>query len=258
MSPRLLALLLGTITAATATAAPQVSVEVMGHVSHPGVQIMPAGARLSDAILAASPQPSAYPLAAAWLRASERIAQTRLKTGVLFDLAQLMEDTSADADDAGVARTLADDIERMPVTGRVPALLAARAIEVADASNRPLGDGDRLVYPGRPTTVTVVGVVAEPCTLRHVAQQAPLDYLRHCPALRAASKDYLYVIEPDGGVEKIGIALWNRSAPSTLAPGAVLYVPLRPSALAKVNPGLNEEIASFLATQVMELLGVSP
>ncbi|MCI1133875.1 capsule biosynthesis GfcC family protein [Stenotrophomonas maltophilia] len=258
MSLRLLALLLGTITAATATAAPQLSVDVVGHVSHPGLQILPAGARLSDAILTASPETSAYPLAAAWLRASEQIAQTRLKTGVLFDLAQLVENTSADADDASVARTLADVIKRMPVTGRVPALLTARAVEVADASNRPLGDGDRLVYPGRPTTVTVMGVVAQPCTLHHVAQQAPLDYLRHCPALRAASRDDLYVIEPDGRVEKIGIALWNRSAPSTLAPGAVLYVPLRASALAKVNPSLNEEIAGFLATQVMDLPGVSP
>jgi Capsule biosynthesis GfcC len=257
MSPRLLALLLGTITAATATAAPQVSVEVMGHVSHPGPQILPAGARLSDAILAANPQASAYPLAAAWLRASEQIAQTRLKAGVLFDLAQLVENTSADADDASVARTLADDIKRMPVTGRVPALLSARAVEVAEAGNRLLGDGDRLVYPARPTTVTVMGVVAEPCTLEHVAQQAPLDYLRRCPALRVANKDDLYVIEPDGRVEKIGIALWNRSASSTLAPGAVLYVPLRPSALARVNPELNEGIAGFLATQVMDVPGVS-
>lgn len=257
MSPRLLALLLGTITAATATAAPQVSVEVIGHVSRPGQQILPEGARLSDAVLAASPQTSAYPLAAAWLRASEQIAQTRLKAGVLFDLAQLIESTSADADDASVARTLAEDIKRMPVTGRVPALLTARAVEVADERNRPLGDGDRLVYPGRPTTVTVMGVVAQRCTLQHVAQQAPLDYLRHCPALGAASKDDLYVIEPDGRVEKIGIALWNRSAHSTLAPGAVLYVPLRPSALARVNPGLNEEIAGFLATQVMDVPGAS-
>lgn len=257
MKQRLFALALGLAVCDPIVAAPAIHVDVLGQVRDPGVQILPAGARLSDAALAAQPLPGAYPLAAAWLRRAEQLAQTRLKAGILFDLGLLEERADRDPDGAQAATALAREIDSMPVTGRVPALLAARNVEAALTQNRPLADGDRLVYPPRPTTVTVMGAVAQQCVLEHVPEQAPRAYLSHCPALAAASRDDLYVIQPDGRVEKLGIALWNRSPASTLAPGAIVYVPLQASTLGQAAPDLNEEVARFLATQVLNAPGVS-
>jgi len=257
MKQRLFALALGLATCGASSAAPEINVDVLGQVRNPGVQVLPVGARLSDAALAAQPLPNAYPLAAAWLRQAEQLAQTRLKAGVLFDLGQLEERADRDPDGAQAATALAREIDSMPVTGRVPALLAARNVEAALSQNRPLADGDRLVYPPRPATVTVMGAVAQQCVLEHVSDQEPRAYLSHCPTLAAASRDDLYVIQPDGHVEKLGIALWNRSPASTLAPGAIVYVPLQASTLGQTAPDLNEEVARFLATQVLDAPGVT-
>lgn len=257
MKQRLFALALGLAVSTPCIAAPSISIEVFGQVQHPGEQVVAPGARISDAALAAAPTDTAYPLAAAWLRRAEQVAQTRLKAGVLFDLGQLEEHAAQDADGAQAATALARELDSMPVTGRVPALLAARNVEAALAQNHLLADGDRLVYPPRPNSITVVGAVVQQCVLAHTPGRPPRMYLHECPSLVAASPDDLFVIQPDGHIEKLGIALWNRSPDTTLAPGAVLYVPLRASTLGRIAPDLNEEVARFLATQVLDAPGVS-
>lgn len=257
MKQHLFALAMGLAVSMPCIADTSVTVEVLGQVDHAGEQVLPSSARLSDAALAARPTASAFPLAAAWLRRAEQLAQTRLKAGVLFDLGQLEEHRHQDPDGAAAATALAREIDRMPVTGRVPALLAARNVEAAPAQNRLLADGDRLLYPPRPATITVMGAVARKCLLAHIPGRAPRLYLPHCPALAAASPDDLFVIQPDGHVEQHGIALWNRSPDTTLAPGAVLYVPLRASTLRSIAPDLNDDVARFLATQVLDAPGVS-
>ncbi len=123
------------------------------------------------------------------------------------------------------------------------------------SANRPLADGDRLYYPTRPSTVTVLGTVEQPCTIAHHPLQRPLDYVRQCPALLAASNDDVFVIQPDGEIQKIGVALWNRSGESTLAPGALIFVPLNARTTRDVNPDFNEDAARFLATQVLDAPG---
>jgi len=78
------------------------------------------------------------------------------------------------------------------------------------------------------------------------------DYLADCPSEGVADNDTYYVIQADGSISRQGRALWNRSAPLALAPGAVIYVPLKVSLTHDVDPDLDRELAEFLATQVIE------
>ncbi|MEW9624541.1 capsule biosynthesis GfcC family protein [Rhodanobacter geophilus] len=248
---RLLCLLL---MLAWSVAAHAVQVQASGAAAHTGPLDLPDGARLSNAALAAQPLPQAYLLGAAWLRPSLTDTQTRLKAGVLFDLDALQRQARAKghAELAATAGALRHWLGSLPVTGRqVPALLDPRVVEVTAAANHLLADGDRLFYPQRPTTIRVVGAVHRPCNLPQVALQDARLYLAACPRDPATSPDDIYVIEPDGRVFVQGIALWNRSAPLALAPGAIIYVPLRERAVGGVNPGLNHDIATLLATQVL-------
>ncbi|MGB5938625.1 MAG: capsule biosynthesis GfcC family protein [Rhodanobacter sp.] len=231
-----------------------VQVQAGGAVAHAGRLELADGARLSDAALAARPLPQAYLVGAAWLRPGLLAAQQRLKAGVLFDLASLQRQARVDGRQglAATAGAMASWIDSLPVTGRqAPALLDPRAVEVNAPENRPLAAGDRLYYPLRPATVRVVGAVRQPCTLPLVPLQDARLYLASCKVGDDADADSLYVIEPDGRVFVQGIALWNRSAPLALAPGAVIYVPLRERAAGKVDARLNDDIAAFLATQVL-------
>ncbi|MBB6186552.1 capsule biosynthesis GfcC family protein [Rhodanobacter sp. MP7CTX1] len=237
---------------ASAVAAP-VQVELTGVVANAATQTLKDHGRLSDAALAAQPLAQAYILGAAWLRPGLLESQERLKAGVLFDLDSLRQQAGQQGkpDLASLAGAMTDWIKPMPVTGRQPALLDPRAVEVNPPENRLLADGDRLYYPLRPDAIRVVGAVQQPCTLPLVPLQDALRYLAACAATGEADQDIIFVIEPDGHVFEQGIALWNRSTPVTLAPGALIYVPLRARAISQVDPSFNHDLATFLATQLL-------
>lgn len=239
---------------AWSTAAAAVQVQASGAVAHSGHTELNDPARLSDAAIAAQPLPQAYMKGAAWLRPGLLATQQRLKAGVLFDLASLQQRALAGDDQALAASSAAlrSWISSLPVTGREsPALLDPRAVEVNAPENHLLAAGDKLFYPLRPDGVRVVGAVQQPCTLPLVPLQDARLYLGACPLGDAADRDSIYVIEPDGRVFVQGVALWNRSEAQALAPGAVIYVPLRESAARKVDATMNSDIAAFLATQVL-------
>lgn len=229
----------------------QAAMTVSGQVRNPGPVALPAEARLLDLIIASQPDAQGYWLAAAWLRQPLREPQARLKAGVLFDLQTLQQAAWADGRDerARVAARLYQQVQALPVTGRQVAMLDPVAMEVGFAPNLPVSEGDRLVYPPRPDSVRVLGAVGAPCTLAFQALRQARDYLDACPSSNAADSDYLWLIQPDGHVTRLGIAPWNREQGAPPAPGSTLLVPIRSDDLVTPTPELNQQLAEFLATQ---------
>lgn len=249
------------IVSGAAAAQPAIRVTVDGAVQQPGPQQWPARARLAEATLAARPDADAWPTGASLQRHAARQEQARMKAGLAFDL-QVLQRRSDDPALRAVAGRLAAWLDTLPVTGRVRAELEPRRTEVNPSANLPLADGDRIHYPQRPTTVRVVGAVAAPCTLAHVALRDALEYRNACP-VASADRDWLFVIQPDGEVQRLGIAAWNRSPAHPLAPGATLYVPLPERALRDVDTEFNSAFADFIATQAVDgmrmgAIGVTP
>jgi hypothetical protein len=239
---------------AVSASAHEIAVRIEGPAARAETLALPAGARLSDAALHATLAPQAYLLGAALMRTDQVEPQRRLQAGLLFDLSNLraqalQQDNDALADwAAATARWL----EALPVTGRLPAMLDPRVVEAQASANIPLADGDRLRYPRRPASIRVVGAVARSCELPHVALQDARSYLAACPTLALADRDWIDVVQPDGRVFRQGIALWNRSTPLALAPGALIVVPLREALAKRLAPDLNQELADFLATQPLD------
>lgn len=248
MIGRLAATLLLWCLCAMAHAQAPVRVQVEGAVRNPGTFEVPDGSRLSVAVLAAMPTADAYPTGASLLRRDAIREQLRRKAALAHDLQQL-----AQAEDAALRATadaLARQLDAMPVTGRIHTLIDPRRVEVEPAANLLLAEGDRVVYPRRPGTVRIVGAVAAPCDVPHVPLRDAAAYLDACPQL-TADRDWLYAIQPDGAIQRLGIALWNRSPSQSLAPGAMLYVPLPARALRGLDVDFNGEFATFLATQTV-------
>jgi hypothetical protein len=214
---------------------------------------LPATGRYSDAALAASPTADAYLLGAALLRPSLVDAQTRLRAGAVYSLGELARRAGKDGNDALMKRAMAmlAWIRALPVTGRQVALLDPRVVEISAEANLPLADGDVLHYPARLTTVRIVGAVTAPCEVAFTPMQDAHRYLAACPADSVADVDYFFVIQPDGKIMRQGRALWNRSEPLPLAPGAVLYVPIAISVTTAVDPELDKDVANFIGTQVL-------
>ncbi|QWT20720.1 capsule biosynthesis GfcC family protein [Bacillus sp. NP157] len=229
-------------------------VRVEGQVSHAGEFEFPASARYADAGNAGAPTPDAYPMGASLIRVDQVERQVRLKAGIVNSLSLVAADAGKAGNDRVIDATMhvLALVKGLPVTGRVAgAYLDPRAAEITHARNLHLADGDSLHFPVRPGTVRIVGAVPASCETAFIPLQDARRYLRGCTADRAADDETYFVIEPDGTVFKQGRALWNRSEPLALAPGAIVYVPVKASATMQVDPELDQDIAAFLATQVL-------
>lgn len=229
----------------------QAAVSVSGDVLKPISVAYTPGMRLLDVISQARPNPESYWLAAAWLHQPEMEKQTRLKVGVLFDLKMLQRGALLNNKDAlaATAARLYEEVNRLPVTGRKVANLDPIALEVGFARNYLLSDGDRVIYPARTNTVTVLGAVEQRCVLPYQAMQEVRDYLDHCPRLKQADSDFLWLIRPDGTYKQVAIAAWNREDSVHAVAGSTILVPVRNDNADLPTPDLNEQLAQFLATQ---------
>ncbi|PNB75719.1 hypothetical protein C1X64_02595 [Pseudomonas sp. GW456-E7] len=232
------------------------AVTVTGDVAHPGPVDLPAGGRLLDVINVAQPNAESYWLAGVLLRQSLVEQQARLKAGVLFDLdvLQRMAVLFDRPSRAALAVRLAEQVRRMPVTGRQVAVLDPVAVEVGFARNIRLNDGDRLIYPLRVDEVEVLGAVAESCRLTYQPLQEARDYLQGCTPLVDADADYLWLIQPNGVTRRVGIAHWNRESGQIPVAGSRILVPVKTDDLDPPVPELNQQLAELIATQLAEVV----
>ncbi|WP_223515362.1 capsule biosynthesis GfcC family protein [Pseudomonas sp. GL-R-26] len=232
------------------------AVTVTGDVANPGAVELPAGGRLLDVISVAQPNAESYWLAGVLLRQSLIEQQTRLKAGVLFDLdvLQRMAVLFDRPSRAALAVRLAEQVRRMPVTGRQVAVLDPVAVEVGFARNIRLDDGDRLIYPLRVDEVEVLGAVADSCRLPYQPLQEAREYLQGCTPLVDADADYLWLIQPNGVTRRVGIAHWNRESGQIPAAGSKILVPVKNDDLDPPIPELNQQLAEFVATQLAEVV----
>jgi hypothetical protein len=232
------------------------AVTVTGDVANPGPVDLPAGGRLLDVINVAQPNAESYWLAGVLLRQSLVEQQARLKAGVLFDLdvLQRMAVLFDRPSRAALAVRLAEQVRRMPVTGRQVAVLDPVAVEVGFARNIRLDDGDRLIYPLRVDEVEVLGAVAESCRLTYQPLQEARDYLQGCTPLVDADADYLWLIQPNGVTRRVGIAHWNRESGQIPVAGSKILVPVKTDDLDPPVPELNQQLAELIATQLAEVV----
>ncbi|QJP10958.1 capsule biosynthesis GfcC family protein [Pseudomonas multiresinivorans] len=246
-----LALLMAGFAACT-TAHGATRIEVLGELPSPGVREIDDGLRLGVLLQQLQVNPQSYWLGASWQRQSLIQEQRRLKAGVLFDLSQvqrlaLLQDKPALAN---ITQRLGEQVLALPVTGRRTYHLDPLQVELNAEHSPRLQGGDRLIFPPRPATVRIIGAVSDNCELPFVPLQPAYRYAPQCPALDEADPDFLYLIQPDGQVTRLGVASWNReeqAAPP--APGAVMLVPLDAQEIKDSAPDLNRELAEFLATQ---------
>lgn len=225
------------------------TVNVSGAVQRPGDLAWQPGARLLNASIGATVADDAWYQGAALLRRSAMRDQRKLKRGILFDLQSAIVNARAVASPETMA-LLANwhqRVQDMPVTGRVSAELNPLKQYLTEF-NPLLEPGDQIIYPRRPSQVRVMGAVQQDCVLDFVPARDPADYVAECALHDAANREYLYLVQPDGKVQSIGIAYWN-AEDAWIAVGAVLYVPFEPAFFGPSSGEFNKEMATWLATQ---------
>lgn len=177
-----------------------------------------------------------------WMVSEEAEVQRRYKQRLL-DRIRMPEGTPGVA--RGDAESLAGFVSAFPVTGRVVVEKTDPRWLEANATHDPLlKPGQRVVVPSRPTTVTLVRGDGQTCQVLHSANYYARDYVRRCDG---GDRPFLaWVVQPDGLVQRAGIAEWNEHQQDTPAPGAWIVVA---DARFPWPEAVPEQLARFLATQ---------
>lgn len=245
----MLAIIVNPAVATTPAPAVAEQIHISGAVLQPGDYEWRQGARLRDATVAGQVSANAWPLGAALLRQQAVEPQRRLKAGVLFDLQVNSVHAMAGNNPAlqQLTKRLHTWVSDMPATGRVVAELNPFQL-LLKSKNALLEPGDELIYPTRPASIQVLGAVSADCQLPFSATLKLKDYLKQCPAHPAADPSFVYLIQPNGATQKVGIAHWNQQR-AVIAVGGLIYRPLKSALMAPDTSELNQDIAALLATQ---------
>lgn len=197
--------------------------------------------RLSDWLLEHALSRNDYPLGLSWRVPAEAVSQGDARFDLLKSLSGLDPDVKADAE---ALSRLHDWIGSFPATGRVPVAVAdARWLQANPARDPIILPGHSVVLPQRPRTVTVIASTGKRCQVMHVPGHEAMDYVRKCGSQPI---DWAWVAQPDGKVQRFGVAAWNREAQDEPAPGAWIWAPARDGGWPE---RLSHRLIAFLATQ---------
>jgi membrane-associated phospholipid phosphatase len=215
-----------------------------------------SGERLSDWLLR-NTDANTDLTALHWRVPTERAAQEALREALLLQLrrhAQLQAGTLPLASAAAwpdANQGLADWLRQLPVTGRMLVAHAdARWLQATPMQDPVLAQGQTLLLLPRPANVAVLEETGNLCLVAHAATAWPTDYLRACAqGIASASPDWAWLVQPDGQVQRVGLAAWNLSPASqtALAPGAWLWAP---SAQSRFSSAFSDNLARFLSLQL--------
>ncbi len=201
----------------------------------PGARAQEAPKRLSDWLLEQPQKAEVYPLGLSWRVPEEVAAQSLLKRDLLQALASVGTEASG---------RLGEWVGGLPVTGRVPVAVAdARWLQANAARDPMLQPHHRVVLPSRPESVTVITDRGARCAVAHASGRGARAYVEACGS---DPVDWAWIAQPDGRVQRYGIALWNREAQDEPAPGAWIWAPGRAS---DWPDKASELLVRFLATQ---------
>ena len=200
--------------------------------------------RLSDWLLEQPASADSYPLGLSWRLREEIPPQHAMLQELINRLSGIDREVKASNEATGRLR---EWLRTMPATGRVRVVLAdARWLQANPTRDPVILPGQSVVLPVRPRSVTVVTDGGERCAVPHAAGREAKFYLLACNAAADGQIDWAWVAQPDGTVQRIGVANWNEETQDEPAPGAWIWGPRRGSGWPE---GFSERLIQFLATQ---------
>jgi membrane-associated phospholipid phosphatase len=200
--------------------------------------------KLSEWLLENDLPVDAYFLGLSWRVPSEVPSQKALQLDLLNRLSA--SESKLAVDPASLDR-MRHWVARLPVTGRVRVPVADIRWLQANPARDPIIQPDHsVIVPQRPNTVAVLTSQAVLCEVVHAAGRVAQDYIEACQSSIGRRPNWAWIAQPDGRVQRFGIAGWNSEKQDEPAPGAWLWAPDGQSGW---PDDLSEKLIAFLGTQ---------
>jgi protein involved in polysaccharide export with SLBB domain len=215
-------------------------VRLEGEVAAPGIYQVTPGETLRQLVTrVGGTTPNAYLYGAEFTREATRdLQQKRLNEAIDYleremQRAVVSSVGTRDPTEAGNIRLrieaqqkLVDRLRQIRANGRIVLELAPDRAQLRDVPDIVLEDGDRLLVPSRPTTVSVMGSVYNQSSFLYRSEERVPDYIARAAPTRGADTGGTYVIRADGTVVSARSGFFQTSLDGgRLMPGDTIVVP---------------------------------
>ncbi|RDV23950.1 hypothetical protein DXV75_16425 [Alteromonas aestuariivivens] len=174
-----------------------------------------------------------------------------LRNEILQELDQLVIELAPQSEKAVSLRMLRQQIESWHLARRVKINIHYDRARLDPKHNPMVTDGDYLLkLSERPAQIYLSGQVFEPGAYEFQPASVPFNYTEGVKTRFDAETDYVFVIEPSGAINKVGIAYWNREW-QPLIPGSQIFVPISSSLFSPSTQVLNQKIAELAVHRVL-------
>ncbi|WP_323903682.1 capsule biosynthesis GfcC family protein [Aeromonas hydrophila] len=146
---------------------------------------------------------------------------------------------------------LLQELDRIPVSGRLPVLLDPAKSRVDPAGNPLLKGNYTLFVAPRPGFIYFVGLINGRSKQPLQAGASLADYWQGYSLLAGADPSEVILIQPDGTISRVPVANWNQLHREPMA-GATLLVGFDSDVLPEKYRDINIRIANLLANRVPE------
>ena len=168
----------------------------------------------------------AYPLGTLWATPEEKARQQVQHDALLQSLPSLVEQGLLSTK---AMQGLQRNLQAMQPTGRLKlSNVEADWLEAYPRKDPLLQPGDAVTLPTRPLNLRVMAQDGAVCEIPHREGLQAKDYVRACLGGDGAATrhgDWAWLVQPDGRVQHVPLALWNAAEQDQPAPGAWLWVP---------------------------------
>lgn len=219
-------------------------VRLEGEVAAPGVYQVSPGETLRQLVMRLGGiTPNAYLYGSEFTRESTReFQQRRLTEAMDFLDAEIQRSSAINAGSAAAGEAegirirtesqqkLADRLRSLRATGRIVLEIRSDQAKVSDLPELVLENGDRILVPSKPSTISVLGSVYNPNAFIYRADARVSDYLgRAGGPTRNANTEWTYLIRADGSVvnrhQQSSFGMNGGFDEAYLTPGDVIVVP---------------------------------
>ena len=147
------------------------------------------------------------------------------------------------------SRMLLQLLSSLTVAGRLDAQLDPDWVRIRPELNPPLAGNYRLWLARRHPVVELYGLVSGADEVTLSPGQGVDAYLNSRELFSGADREWVYLCQPNGQVERVPVAYWNRLHREPM-PGAALFVGFAEDVLPPHHADLNRRIATLIAARI--------
>jgi len=147
------------------------------------------------------------------------------------------------------SRMLLQLLSSLTVAGRLDAQLDPDWVRIRSELNPPLAGNYRLWLARRHPVVQIYGLSSGPDEVPLRPGQGVNAYLNSREFFSGADREWVYLCQPNGHVQRVPVAYWNRLHREPM-PGAALFVGFAEDALPTNLADLNRRIATLIAARI--------